>query len=140
MGGVSWSLFLRASLAQAIAVGVLFALLLALPLPSEFFREQGAWVGPVSWLACALFAARAVGLGAPRAVAAAAVSGLAAIAASMVLGHSAGMVAGVLTFGMGCAARVGWPGEGGASARGAGLGLEAEERAALESPSSAGSR
>ena len=103
---MSVSILWRAILAQAIAVGALFALLLALPLPTALFREQGAWIGPLSWLACALVTARVIGFGPARAVAAAAISGLAAVPASLVISHTIGMVAGVLVFGLACAARV----------------------------------
>lgn len=76
------SLLWRAALVQALAVGSLFALLLALPLPAELFRDQGAFIGPLSWLLCSLVTARVLRLGAGRALAAALASGLAAVAAS----------------------------------------------------------
>ncbi len=103
---MSVSTLWRAIFVQAVAVGALFALLLALPLPTELFREQGAWIGPLSWLACALITARVIGLGSMRAVAAAVTSGLAAVAVSLGIGHASGMVAGVLVFGLACASRV----------------------------------
>lgn len=111
-------------LVQAAAVSVLFAVLLALSLPAEFFREQGAWIGPLSWLTCALVAARVVGVGSVRAVAAAVVSGLAAVVASLLLGHSLGLVAGVLVFGVACAARIALPGDRGDGDRTRDLRLE----------------
>ena len=108
-GPVSGSILWRAVLAQAVAVGVLFAVLLALPLPSALFREQGAWIGPLSWLGCALVSGAVLRLGGGRTVAAAVVSGCAAVAASVVIGHSSGLVAGVLVFGLACATRLGHP-------------------------------
>ncbi len=119
---MSVSILWRAILAQAIAVGALFALLLALP--AALFREQGAWIGPLSWLACALVTARVVGLGSGRAVAAALTSGLAAVAAGPVIGHTGGMVTGVLVFGLACAARVRLPSDRGGGDRTRDLRLE----------------
>ncbi len=105
-GLMSISILLRAILIQAIAVGALFALLLALPLPTSLFREQGAWIGPLSWLACALVTARVIGLGPARALGAAATSGLAALTASLAAGHGSAMVVGVVVFGLACAVRI----------------------------------
>ena len=97
------SVLWRAALVQALAVATLFALLLALPLPRELFREQGAVIGPASWLVCSLVTARVLRLGAARAVVAAVVSGLAAVAAGVAVGHLAGIVVGVLVFALACA-------------------------------------
>ena len=88
------------------------------------FREQGAWIGPLSWLACALVTARVVGLGSGRAVAAALASGLAAVAAGPVIGHTGAMVTGVLVFGLACAARVRLPSDRGDGDRTRDLRLE----------------
>ncbi|MEJ7655486.1 MAG: hypothetical protein WKF33_00440 [Thermoleophilaceae bacterium] len=121
---MSVSILWRAILAQAIAVGARFARLLALPLPAALFREQGAWIGPLSWLACALVTARVVGLGSGRAVAAALASGLAAVAAGPVIGHTGAMVTGVLVFGLACAARVRLPSDRGDGDRTRDLRLE----------------
>ncbi len=107
---MSGSILWRAILAQAVAVGALFALLLALPLPSALFREQGAWIGPLSWLVCSLLSGWVLRLGAGRAVGAAVISGCVAVAAGSVIGHSSGMVAGVLVFGLACAVRLRAPG------------------------------
>ena len=92
----------RAALLQALAVAPLFALLVAVPLPPGFFREQGALVGPAAWLVCSLVVASILRLGVPNALAVAVGSGLLAVAAGALLGHSAGMVAGVLGFGALC--------------------------------------
>ncbi len=97
------SILLRACLAQALVVGALFALLVALPLPRGLFREFGAFVGPLSWLGCSLVVARILRLRVGSALAAAAVSGLVAVAVNAVAGHTAGMVVGVLVFGVVCA-------------------------------------
>jgi hypothetical protein len=100
---VAVSILWRACAAQALVVGALFALLVALPLPRELFREFGAFVGPLSWLGCSLLVARILRLRVGSALTAAAVSGLVAVAVNAVVGHTAGMVVGVLAFGVVCA-------------------------------------
>ncbi len=97
------SILWRASAAQALVVGALFALLVALPLPHGLFREFGAFVGPLSWLGCSLVVARFLRLRVGSALAAAAASGLVAVAVNALMGHTAGMVIGVLAFGLICA-------------------------------------
>lgn len=97
------SIFWRACAAQAIVVGALFALLVALPLPRVLFREFGAFVGPLSWLLCSLVVARILRLRVGTALTAAAASGLVAVAVNAVAGHTAGIVIGVLAFGAVCA-------------------------------------
>ena len=106
MGRVAVSILWRACLAQAIVVGALFALLVALPLPRVLFRDFGAFVGPLSWLLCSVIVARVLSLRTGAALSAAAVSGLVAVAANAVVGHAAGMVVGVLAFGIVCALAV----------------------------------
>jgi len=96
------SILWRACAAQALVVGALFALLVALPLPRSLFREFGALVGPLSWLGCSLVVARLLRLRVGSALAAAAVSGLVAVAVNAGMGHAAGLVAGVLAFGVAC--------------------------------------
>ncbi len=97
------SILWRACAAQALVVGALFALLVALPLPRGLFREFGAFVGPLSWLLCSLVVAQILHLRVGSALAAATVSGLVAVAVNAVVGHAAGMVVGVLAFGVVCA-------------------------------------
>ena len=111
MAAVKLSTLWRSALVQALAVGALFALLVALPLSPELFRESGALIGPVSWLLCSLVTARVLSLTPGRALAAAVGSGLAAVAASAVLGHLAGMIVGVLAFGVVCSIRLTTHGE-----------------------------
>ena len=45
------SLFLRSALSQALLVAALFAVLIALPLPDDFFEDYGFVSGPVAWIA-----------------------------------------------------------------------------------------
>jgi hypothetical protein len=97
------SILWRACVAQALVVGALFALLVALPLPRALFQDFGTFVGPLSWLLCSLLVARVLSLRVGAALTAAAVSGLVAVAVNAVVGHAAGMVVGVLAFGVVCA-------------------------------------
>ncbi len=97
------SILWRACAAQALVVGALFGLLVALPLPRGLFLEFGAFVGPLSWLGCSLVVGRILRLRVGSALTAAAVSGLVAVAVNAVVGHTAGMVVGVLAFGVVCA-------------------------------------
>ena len=96
---MSASLLGRAGVVQAAAVGLLFVVLLALPLPRALFRDYGAVVGPLSWLACSLVTARILRLSATRMLAAAVLSGLLAGVVGLGLGHLAGMVIGAIAFG-----------------------------------------
>ncbi len=101
------SILWRACAAQALVVGALFALLVAMPLPRGLFREFGAFVGPLSWVGCSLVVARILHLRVGSALVAAAVSGLVAVAVNAAVGHAAGMVVGVLAFGVVCALATG---------------------------------
>ena len=103
MGAMAVSTLWRAWAAQALVVGAMFALLVALPLPHELFREFGAFVGPLSWLGCSLVVAQILRLHVGSALTAAVLSGLLAVAVNAVAGHTAGMVVGVLAFGVVCA-------------------------------------
>lgn len=103
---------LKAAAVQALAVGLLFAGLVAAPLPAGFFRDAGALVGPLAWIACALLTGRLLSLP-RRAVVLGAVGGGAAGAALTLGGaHTAGMVTAVVAFGVVSGTLVG-RGEGG---------------------------
>lgn len=92
------SLAWRAAGLQLVCVALLFAVLVALPLPGDFFRDHGPLVGPVSWLACALLTGRLLALALRDALVIALASGLAAALVGVV-SHSAGVLVGVLAFG-----------------------------------------
>lgn len=106
-GAVTAKLFLKATLVQAGTVAAAFAILLAAPLPEDFFREQGSFVGPLAWLACSLLTALILRLPVGRAIVAGLVSGgvaaLAGVAlgvlASPTTGHNTGVALGVVVFG-----------------------------------------
>jgi hypothetical protein len=89
------------ALAQLIAVAALFVLLLAVPLPGDFFRDYGAVIGPVSWVGCALLAGRVLSLRVGVALAAALASGAVAANGGLLLSHSLGLALGVAGFGLG---------------------------------------
>jgi len=92
----------RASAVQAAGVALLFALLIAAPLPEGFFREYGWATGPIAWLLCSIVTARVVRLPAAFALLCALASGAAAAAIGLVLSHTVGLVAGVALFGVLC--------------------------------------
>ena len=51
-------LFWKSIVVQAAFVGVLFAILIALPLPDDFFEDYGWITGPVAWFGCSVLTAR----------------------------------------------------------------------------------
>lgn len=101
---MSFTTALKAGAVQATAVALLFALLVAAPLPDGFFRQAGALVGPLAWLACALLTGRLLRLP-KRSVLVAALAG-GAVGAGLTLAgaHTAGMIAAVVAFGLFCGA------------------------------------
>ena len=56
------SLFIRAALIQALLVAALFAILIALPLPDDFFEDYGWISGPVAWILFATATAQILSL------------------------------------------------------------------------------
>jgi len=70
--------FLRAVAVQTASVAAVFVVLLALPLPGDFFRTYGVVTGPAAWVVCALFTAWLLGLSPRRALTAIVLSGVAA--------------------------------------------------------------
>jgi hypothetical protein len=98
---VNWGLFLRALGLQALAVGLLFAILLALPLDGDFFfRDYGFLTGPIAWALCSLLTATVLSL--PRGVAlfAALAGGLAGLLLGLLASHTAGLLVALLIFGV----------------------------------------
>ena len=96
------SLFARAALVQALLVGVLFAVLVALPLGDDFFEDFGWITGPVAWIACAAVAARILRLPAALALFAAVAGGIAGAVVGLALDHTAGLIVAVAVFGASC--------------------------------------
>ena len=95
-------LFWRSLAVQALAVGVLFALLLALPLDEDFFRDYGWAIGPVAWIGCSLLTARVLSLPAGLALFAALAGGVAGFLVGLVAGHGPGLAVGLLVFAASC--------------------------------------
>lgn len=97
---MSLRFLLRAAMIQALAVAGLFALLLAAPLPDDFFSEHGAVAGPAAWVIASLVTGRVLWLALGGALVAALVSGAGAAVAGTLLGHTIGLVVGVAAFGL----------------------------------------
>ncbi len=93
---------MRALAVQALAVAVLFAILIALPLDEDFFRDYGYATGPVSWALCSLATAGALSLPRGLALFAALAGGIAGLIAGLVAGHAAGLVVALLVFAASC--------------------------------------
>ena len=97
-------LFWKSLAVQAAAVLVLFGVLVALPLPDDFFEDFGFVVGPLAWIACSLAdRARAAAPAGVRALRGAWPAAWRARIVLIVASHWAGMVAGLLVFGASCA-------------------------------------
>lgn len=87
---------------QALLVGVLFAVLVALPLPSNFFKDYGYVTGPLAWIICSVLAARILSLPVGLALFAALAGGVAGGLVGLVAGHAPGMVVSLLVFAASC--------------------------------------
>jgi hypothetical protein len=95
-------LFWKALAVQTAAIALLFAVLVALPLPKGFFEDAGFATGPIAWILCSFATARILSLPTSVAVGATALGGLAGVAAFLAINHTAGIVAGLLVFAAGC--------------------------------------
>jgi len=96
-------LFWRSLGVQALAITVLFAALLALPLDRDFFRDWGVLIGPVAWAASSLVTARLLSLPLGLALFAALAGGVAGLLLGLVAGHAGGLVVSLLVFAASCA-------------------------------------
>ena len=99
---MDFGIFWRALVVQALVVGALFGLLLALPLEREFFRDYGAVIGPLAWTVAAVVTARALALGLLPVLGAALVSGALGLAAGLGIGHGPGLLVSLPLFAAGC--------------------------------------
>lgn len=95
-------LFMRALLIQALAVGVVFAVLIALPLGDGFFEDYGWVTGPVAWIACSLVTARVLSIPAGLVLFAALAGGVAGALVALVTSHTVGLVISLLVFAASC--------------------------------------
>jgi hypothetical protein len=99
-------LFWKALAVQTAAIALLFAILVALPLPKGFFEDFGFATGPLAWVVCSLATARILSLPPVTAVAAAALGGLVGVGFFLAIGHTAGIVAALLVFALVAPTRV----------------------------------
>ena len=95
-------LFWRSLLVQALVVGLLFGLLLLLPLDEGFFRDFGLAIGPLAWLACSLVTSRLLSLPAGLVLFAALAGGVAGTLVGLVAGHGVGLGISLLVFAASC--------------------------------------
>lgn len=87
---------------QALLVVVLFGILVALPLPSDFFKDYGVVTGPLAWIVCSVLTARILSLPAGLALFAALAGGVAGGLVGLVAGHEPGLVVSLLVFAASC--------------------------------------
>jgi len=95
-------LFLRALIAQALAVGIVFGVLVALPLGDDFFEDYGWVTGPVAWIACSLVTARVLSIPAGLVLFAALAGGVAGALVALVTSHTIGLMISLLVFAASC--------------------------------------
>jgi hypothetical protein len=95
-------LFFRALAVQTVLVGVLFGILLALPLPGDFFKDYGWVTGPLAWIVCSVLTARILSLPAGLALFAALAGGVAGGLVGLAASHAAGLVVSLLVFAASC--------------------------------------
>jgi hypothetical protein len=95
-------LFLLSLLVQALAVGVVFAVLVALPLGDDFFEDYGIVTGPVAWIACSLVTGRVLHIPAGLVLFAALAGGVAGGLVSLATSHTVGLVISLLVFAASC--------------------------------------
>ena len=96
------ALFLRSLAVQAVLVGVLFAVLVVLPLPEDFFKDYGYVTGPLAWILCSIATARILSLPAGLALFAALAGGVAGALVGLAASHAAGMGVSLLVFAASC--------------------------------------
>lgn len=94
----------KAIAVQTVAVVALSLILIALPLPEDFFRDFGFVAGPAAWALCAVGTAKILRLPVLIVLAAALVAGLVGTLFSVVGGHWPGVAGGLVAFGAACAA------------------------------------
>lgn len=99
--GVLW----RALLTQALAVGVIFVILLALPLERDFFRDYGIVTGPLAWITASFVTYRLLSLPLRNVVLGALVGGGVGLLAGLAVGHGPGLLLSLAAFGLICASR-----------------------------------
>jgi hypothetical protein len=91
-------LFWKSLVVQALFVGVLFAILIALPLGDAFFEDYGWITGPVAWLGCSVLTARVLDVPVGYVLFSAIAAGVCGALVLLVASHWAGMVVALLVF------------------------------------------
>jgi hypothetical protein len=99
---VDKGLFIRALVVQAVAVGIVFAVLVALPLGDDFFKDYGLVTGPVAWIACSVVTARVIAVPLGLVLFAALAGGVAGALVALVTSHTVGLVISLLVFAASC--------------------------------------
>jgi len=99
---VDKGLFLRSLAVQALVIGLVFAVLAALPLGDDFFEDYGLIAGPIAWIACSLVTARVLSLPVGLALFAALAGGVAGGLVSLATSHTVGLVISLLVFAASC--------------------------------------
>jgi hypothetical protein len=99
---VDKGLFLRSLAVQALAVILLFAVLLALPLGDDFFEDYGVFTGPVAWILCSVVTSRVLKLPLGLVLFAALAGGVAGGIVSLATSHTVGLVISLLVFAASC--------------------------------------
>jgi hypothetical protein len=92
----------RAALVQLAAVAVL-SIALAIALPHDFFVDWGWIAGPASWMLCAAFTARVLGLPLAPTLTGAVLAGLPSALAVVFGVHWVGATLAILLFAIWCA-------------------------------------
>jgi hypothetical protein len=100
---VNKELFWRALVVQALAVAVLSAILIALPLSHDFFEDYGFVVGPLAWAGCSAITARVLSVPLAFVLFAAVAGGVAGGLVSLVTSHWVGVGVGLVVFAASCA-------------------------------------
>ncbi len=91
-------LFWKSLAVQAVLVGALFAILIALPLDEDFFEDYGFIIGPLAWLACSAASARILSLPLSYVLFGAVAAGVCGLIVLLAASHIAGMVVALLVF------------------------------------------
>jgi hypothetical protein len=99
---VNARLFWKALIAQALLVGGLFGILVALPLPEDFFKDVGFITGPLAWILCSVGTGRLLKLPLGFVAFAALAGGVAGLVVLLAASHYAGLAAAQLVFSASC--------------------------------------
>ena len=83
---------------QALLVGALFGLLIALPLGDDFFEDYGFIVGPLAWLVCSAGTARILSVPLAYVLFSAVAAGVCGLIVLLAASHIAGMIVALLVF------------------------------------------